>query len=427
VDQINLEKLRIPTITMSSSDFIGLSKSAASSVGVADLCFVVVPHPFGGLSLDQIRAKADAAFPEILKAATEWKPTAKLSPSKPPYPAQRIKFKGTVNDLNKMFFKKGWSLGLPIVPPTPELVKEILKGTSRKPNEVLWEVPTRQGALTVELLATYAVMAGCKPEYMPVLLAVIEAMSEPDYNWKGATTTTGTVYPLIIVNGPIIKELGFAYREGVGGPGYHPNVSIGYTIALIGDIIGGSKAPDVDKTIIGSGSEIVPLVIAENEDELPPDWVSYAVEKGYKKTDNVVTLKNVNPVSMIHGWSCETGLDLLKWNTYGPGAFTITWQLMGTSDSFILLNPEHAALIAKDGLTKDDVRKYVAEHVGVPFGVLPPRIDTFKKPKDLTPDTLIPTFRSPKYLHIIVTGSPGLYSQFARGGQGVAVSKMIKK
>ena len=162
------------------------------SIGLADMAFVEVPHPMGMVSLQEIRAKADQSFPEILRMATQWKPLRTEIPGlgKPPYPAERVTFKGTYSSLSKMYYDKKWSLGLPIIPPTPEAVAEMLKGTSRKPGEVVWVVTPRMGQLTVELVATLGVMAGCKPEHMPLMLAMIKAVSHPDYDWRGSTTTT---------------------------------------------------------------------------------------------------------------------------------------------------------------------------------------------------------------------------------------------
>ncbi len=125
---------------------------------------------------------------------------------KPAYPAERVSVKGGAEELNKLFFAKGWSLGLPVVPPTPDRVKEMLTGTSLKPDYVIGKVPPRMGALTVELAAAHAVMAGCKPAYMPVLIAALRAMLDPRANWRGATTTTGTTSLLVIVNGPIVQR-----------------------------------------------------------------------------------------------------------------------------------------------------------------------------------------------------------------------------
>ena len=119
--------------------------------GVGDMPFVPVPHPVGGISREEVRAKADAAFLEILKASTQWTSKGKIPPVKKPYPAARLKFKGTIEDVNKLFGEKGWSLGLPLIPPTPERIAKMLQGTTRKPDEVLSRRANRKhmGPLTM--------------------------------------------------------------------------------------------------------------------------------------------------------------------------------------------------------------------------------------------------------------------------------------
>lgn len=407
-----------------------MAKLSALGLGAADMSFVLVTHPMGGISVEAIREKADKAFPDILKAATEWKPTAKLPPPMPPYPAKRIKFKGTAEDVNKFFFEKGWSLGLPIVLPTPDRVKAMLKGTSHPPDKVVWIVPPKKGVLTVELVAVHAVMAGCKPEYMPVILAAIEAMADPTYNWFGATTTTGTVGPMLFVNGPIVKELGIAYGTGAAAGGHHPNVSIGYTINLIGDIVGGSKAPDVDKSTLGSPADIVAYVFGENEDANP--WGSYAVEKGFKPTDNVVTVKNVYPSIDMPDHTSSTPEAHLKWWSHVVNPLiAIPLCCVGFRPYFIILAPEHANMLAKAGWTKNDFRQTLWKSTRVPLS----EWSTGEKmcgigpvPKELqpaTPDTLIPITLKPEDIDIVVAGGAGKHSQYFVPGHGWAVSKMI--
>jgi hypothetical protein len=138
-------------VTIATEEFISLAKATALSLGVADMCFVVVPHPMGMIPLPEIKKKAVDAFPEIPKAATQWKGTAELPAKKAPYPAERFKFRGTVRDVTKLFFMQGWSMGLPIIPPIPERMEEMLKGTNRKPDEVIGIVPA-YGCLTVKWL-----------------------------------------------------------------------------------------------------------------------------------------------------------------------------------------------------------------------------------------------------------------------------------
>ena len=130
------------------------------------MCFVTVPHPLGMISKEEVNAKVDAAFDDIVKAATAWTPSKEKQDAQvKPYPAKRFKFSGTYADVNDMFQKRKWSLSLPIVPPTVDKVAAMLKGTKRNPAEVLWVVPPRQGMLTVELVAALGVyfsISSCK-------------------------------------------------------------------------------------------------------------------------------------------------------------------------------------------------------------------------------------------------------------------------
>ncbi|MFC2005956.1 hypothetical protein ACFLVG_03230 [Chloroflexota bacterium] len=171
MNQLELERLGIPTVTVVTSQFAELAKVTALSESAQDMCFVLVPHPMGMISKTDIEQKALEAFPEILKVGTEWQPSAEVLSSKPAYPAERFQFTGTLGDVNKLFFDKGWSLGLPIIPPTPDGLDNMLKGTNRKPGEVLGHLPPRMATLTTELVAIHALMAGCKPDYMPLLIA----------------------------------------------------------------------------------------------------------------------------------------------------------------------------------------------------------------------------------------------------------------
>ena len=198
----------VPTVTIVTDQFVTLARGTQKSQGLTDMCFVTVPHPIGMLPKEQVDAKVDAAFGDIVKAATQWQPVKeKEAAQESPYPAKTFKFTGTYADVNKLFAKRKWSLSLPIIPPTVDRVREMLKGTKHAPSEVLWVVPPRQGMLTVELVAVLGVMAGAQPEHMPLLLATIDAMKAPEAAWRGTSTTTAPTSPLIVISGPIVEKL----------------------------------------------------------------------------------------------------------------------------------------------------------------------------------------------------------------------------
>jgi len=425
VDQSEIEKLEIPTITVATSAFIALARSTTKSVGLPDMAFVEVPHPMAMISLQEIRSKADQSFAEILKMATQWKPSAgqKRDPERPSYPAERIRFKGTYAALNQMFHEKGWSLGLPIIPPTPEAVGAMLEGTARKPDEVVWVVPPRMGQLTVELVAVLGAMSGCKPEHMPLLLAILKALRHPDYDWRGSTTTTAPTAPVVIINGPILDELGIAYSTGALGGQHRVNIALGYFINLVGDVVGGAIPPDLDKSTLGSRGDLVALVLGENEKANP--WKqSYAVERGFKPTDNVVTAFSAYPGTNNTDHFSVKGEDLLNTMSIGVAGVACGFTACLTQYDkpstfgnevkyvFLFLGPEHADTIYRDFPTKKAVQEYLIRNAVAPFKTYAPGL--CNPPGEFGPytaDTMIPRFAQPESIHIVVTGGPGKQSQ----------------
>lgn len=394
-------------------------------IGLPDMAFVEAKHPMGMLSLPDIRSRADQTFNDIVQKATKWKPsrTSIAGLGKAPYPAPRIKFKGTYAALNKMYYDKGWSLGMPIIPPTPEAVAAMIKGSSRNPGEVVWIVPPRMGQLTVELVATLGAMSGCKPQHMPLLLTMVKALSHPDYDWRGSSTTTGPTVPVIVINGPILDQLGIGYGAGVFGGEQPVNIALGYFVNLVGDIVGGSVAPDPDKSSHGTRADISALVVGENEKANP--WKqSYAVEKGFKPTDSVVSAFSAYAGNNNTDHSSVTGKALLDTISFGVAgsASGITSCLTRydkgygldnkTKYVFIFLGPEHADTVYTDFPTKKAAEEYVVKRAVAPYWTYAAQLCT--PPTEFGPytaDTLIPRFTTTDQVHIVVTGGPGKQTQ----------------
>ncbi len=420
-------------MTISTSEFIGLARNSMESFGAPDQAFVVVPHPLGMIPKEEVIKKVDAAFPEILKAATAWKPSRTTIPGlgKPAYPAETVKFTGSYQDLLKMMYDKRWSIGLPVVPPTKTAVQAMLKGTSHKPDEVVWDaVPPRMGVLTAELVAAHGVMASCKPEMMPVLLATIEAMKDPATAWRSSTTTTHPVAPMIIVSGPIAKQLGIASGLGAMGPEMPANLCIGHFVNLIGDVVGGSWPPEGDMTTQGWVGNTLATVAAENIEGNP--WKqSYAEERGFKATDNVVFFHGGPAPLMENDHASVEPQDLAELLAY-------TMNSVGSSRCFSsggiwLFAPEHAQTLASKGWTKKDVQQFLWKNANAPFFAQPPLAggkcaittccpDNF--PKDflakgpITDNTLIPAVEKPEQIILMVVGGAGKQSLYFPIGFG---------
>lgn len=399
-----------------------------ATTGMTDMCFVEMPHPIGMIPVEEVYKKVDDAFPAILDAATKWQPKASdgQAADVPPYPARRVKITGTYADLVKTFQMRKWAGAMPIIPPTPEAVQAMLKGTTRDPAEVVWEVPPRMGQMTVELVATYGVMAGCKPEHMPLLLALVKAFSNPEADWQGSFTTTAATVPVVVISGPIVDKLGIDAGTAQLGAFSPVNSAVGYFINLVGHVIGGAVPPNVDKSTQALPSDHVAVVFAEKAENNP--WKqTLARQQGFKDTDNVVTVfcsypgnANVDHNSTSASALLDTLGSGIAGAASGIGACyaeygnTTSERYNQVTFALVVLAPEHAATIARDMPDYDQVQKYLQTHTVKPYklytsgplGCIPPA-----DVKDYGPETLMPRFRTPESFKIIVTGGPGKQSQ----------------
>ena len=398
------------------------------------MCFVTVPHPLGMISKEEVNAKVDAAFDDIVKAATAWTPSKEKQDAQvKPYPAKRFKFSGTYADVNDMFQKRKWSLSLPIVPPTVDKVAAMLKGTKRNPAEVLWVVPPRQGMLTVELVAALGVMAGAKPEHMPLLIATVEAMADPVAAWRGPTTTTAATVAVVFISGPIIDKLKLSTGTGTAGGVIPVANALGYFVNLVGDVVGGSVPPNFDKSTQGSSFDLVANVICENAKETPWDK-TFAEEQGFTRNDSVVTISTSYLANANIDHDSVASEDLL--NTFSAGiagsasgiasCLTVTvpdekspynkplsaWS-NSVSYAVLVISPEHAATMYRDMKSKDAIRDYLVKNTVLPYKFYTKA--TCVPPEAFGPydaNTLIPRFTQRESIKMIVSGGPGKQSQF---------------
>jgi hypothetical protein len=428
-DSVGLERLGIPTLTLTTSSFARLARATSAGLGMPDQAFAIIPHPMGGIPADRVRTKIQQAFPEILRQLTDWQPTrTRLDPSR----VQRsVRMTGSVSDIQAEFQARGWSAGLPFVPPTQELVRSLLAGTSHAADEVVWDgVPPRMGILTVEQLAACGAMAGCKAEHLPVLLTIVEALQDPAAWYAHQATTTGTESLLFLVNGPIADDLQLAYGTGAAGLWYPANAAIGYAMGLVSKVLGGSRPPDQDKSTLAAPADLLNWTLAENETDNP--WTSFAVEHGFAESDSVVTVKVVYPPIDIGDHQSETGAELLNYISHcinQPFVYAMRHQpvLLG-------LCPEHAATLAADGWSKDAIREYLWEHARYPAHVYARpawEAGSVKSNADF-PDihfgseTLLPIVARPEDIQVIVCGGAGKHSHFWPGPKGI-VSRRVDR
>ncbi len=256
----------------------------------------------------------------------------------------------------EIYFTKGWSDGLPVVPPTAESVSITLEAANLSPEEILGIEPVKGGVITAEKAAINAVMAGCKPEYMPVIIAAVYAITRPEFNLHGITVSTMGAAIMIIVNGPIAKQLEINSGVSAFGPGYRANATIGRAIRLIVMNVLGTRSNDgLDKATLGHPGKYT-WCVAENEDRLPAAWDSLNVTRGAIEGESAVTVVSGLSATQFGEHEANTPeaiLDAFAERLYPMGP--------GVEEIVLAICPEHAAHFDKAGWNKQQVGQYLFE------------------------------------------------------------------
>ncbi|GIX46904.1 MAG: hypothetical protein KatS3mg131_1115 [Candidatus Tectimicrobiota bacterium] len=335
-------------------------------------------------------------------------------------------------DAIEFYFDKGVTDGLPVVPPTEERVQRMLAATSRAPDEVIALVPPNYGEATVEKIAVNAVMAGCKPAYLPVVLAGVQAMCDERVNLHGVQGTTHTATPLFIVNGPIRRELDINCGAGVFGSGWRANATIGRALRLIMVNIGGARPGEIDKSTMGHPGKYTYL-IGEYEEVSP--WEPLHVEQGFAREQSTISVYCCDAPQCISNHGSRTARGILQ--TIGA-SMAVGWSdKTYLADSYlVVIGPEHAKTIAADGLSKQDVKRFLYETVRRPLRELLPGPDGSEGLArerlpgwlDATRDeTLVPKVASPEGIIVVVAGgTAGRFSLHMCGwGSGAGASRLV--
>ncbi|HZR84310.1 MAG TPA: TlpA disulfide reductase family protein [Candidatus Binatia bacterium] len=338
---------------------------------------------------------------------------------------------GDDEDEHEALFARGVTDGLPVVPPTEERVIRMLAGTPRDPQDVVALVPPNLAPATIEKIAINAVMAGCKPEYLPVVIAAVEAACTDEFNMHGVLATTYFAAPLVIVNGPIRKRIGLNSGINVFGQGHRANATIGRALNLVVRNVGGGRPGEVDRATLGQPGKFT-YCIAENEEASP--WPPLHVERGFAAEDSTVTLFAAEAPRAIVDQTSRTAAGLVK--SLGLAMESVAHpRAHGYGDIVLVLPPEHVATIRRDGWTKDDVRRRIQEVTARPLAELfadeecreglPRALAGNRDPATVT----LPKFRSSEMIHIVVAGGPaGKFSAVIGGWvQGPMGSTMVTR
>ncbi len=321
-----------------------------------------------------------------------------------PIRARRIEV-GESDDLFEFMFDQGLTDGLPVIPPTPERVLRMLSGTKRDAQEVVGVVPPNLAPVTVEKVAINAVMAGCKPEYLPVVLAVIEAITQEQFNMHGVLATTHFPTPVIIVNGPIRDRIGMNYRMNVLGQGNRANATIGRAVQLVVRNVGGGRPGEVDRAALGQPGK---YTFCFPEFEERSNWEPFHVERGFRRDESVVTVYAGNGPTPIVDQLSRDAKSLAT--SYGLALATMSHpKQYRTGETVVIIPPEHVDTFAKDGWTKEQVRAQIQAATLRPARELI-RDETCAEgitrevAEKIGLDTLIGKFRDPSDVKLIVAG-----------------------
>jgi hypothetical protein len=319
--------------------------------------------------------------------------------------------------INELSRERGWSDGLPIVPPTIERVERMLAYCDRPWGEPVAAIPPRYGAATPLRLAANAVMAGCRPEYFPLIVLAIEAMCEEKFNLYGIQATTHPCTPLIIVNGPVAKELGINSGHNAFGSGTQSNATIGRAIRLSLLNIGGAISGLGDMSTFGSPAKYT-YCIAENEAASP--WEPLHVERGLPAEASAVTVVGAECPHNVNDHESITAEGVL---TTIAGTVAITGcndvVCSDQAEPLVVIGPEHAATVAGGGYSKADAKRFLYEHAQLPLGKFSKenieRIMRIRFPQRFANagmDALVPVAQSADKIMVIVLGGAGKHSAF---------------
>jgi len=279
-------------------------------------------------------------------------------------PGASIEAEDDFDAVNALARERGWSDGLPVIPPTAERVERMLAYCDRSWDEPVAKIAPRYGEATPLRLAANAVMAGCRPEYFPLLVLAVEAMCEEPFNLYAIQATTHLCAPLVLVNGPVAKELDINSGHNAFGPGWQANATLGRAIRLALVNIGGAIPGSGDMSTFGAPSKFSYLA-AENEERSP--WEPLHVERGVPREASAVTVigaecpHNVNDHESI---TAEGILTTIAGTMLDTGANDVFYE----AQPLIVMGPEHAQTVAAGGFSKAQAKRFLHEHAHLPLG-----------------------------------------------------------
>ncbi len=315
--------------------------------------------------------------------------------------------------INRLYRERRWSDGLPIVPPTVGRVERMLRHARRSRDDVVARIAPAYGAATVERIAINAVLAGCDPEYMPALIAAVEAVADPEFNLQGIQATTNSVAVWIIVNGPIAGELEVNATFNCLGEGAWANATLGRALRLVLRNIGGALPGEMDRATHGQPGKYT-FCCAENEAGSP--WEPLHVERGFGRDQSTVTVVGAEGTLNLntHAKDAADLLRVIAESMLHPASN----EYCHGGEPWLIISPEHAEILQRGGLTKAAVKSRLWELTKMPAHRMAAK-DLLRVKSSRTeelgvigPDTLLTIAQQPDDICLMVAGGPGTHSVY---------------
>src|SRR5215475_11404396 len=325
-------------------------------------------------------------------------------------------------DAVELAYDKGWSDGLPIVPPTEGRVRTMLDAARLEPNHQVGIIRDRAVVISAEKVAINAVMAGCRPEYFPVVVAAVEGLADHRWSYHGPGTSTGGAGVLMIVNGPIAQKLDINAGDNLFGPGWRANLTIGRAVRLVMRNVCGSRPGLLDRGTLGHPGKLS-YVIGENEAESP--WTPLHVERGFRPDQSAVTVVAAAGPRQFYNQLSNTAEGVL---TTLADDMRASGNLTGQPNFVVVLAGEHMRTIAGSGWDKAMIREFLYEHTHNSYAHLK---RTQQMAGSVQPDDETrrrPLVESPDDIFVVAAGGrAGAFSCYIPGWGGKRSSQAVTK
>ena len=259
-------------------------------------------------------------------------------------------------------YERGWSDGLPVIPPTRVRVIRMLKGTDRSPGEIIGNIPPDNAPCTIEKVAINAVLAGCKPEYFPIVLASVQAALQDKFCMHGLLCTTYFSGPVMIVNGPVVQQIGLNNGINALGQGSRANATIGRALQLLIRNVGGGVPGGIDRAVMGNPGK---YTFCFAEDESDADWSTLAQDRGFERSESVINLFAGEGLQPIVDQKSRDP-DSLARNMAASLRAVVNTKLYGVADAVLVVCPEHRRVFREGGWNKDDLKNALYDNLMTP-------------------------------------------------------------